>query len=299
MRGRGPLYVLICYMAWGLLPVFWKLLERVDSLYVLSARIVWSMVFTGAILLFRRDRFAGVRAAFRDRREWGLLAAAGCVICVNWGVYIWAVSNGHMIDSSLAYYMNPILAILLGTLLFREKLSGLQWLAVAVTFTGLVITVIRYRQIPWIALVIGGSFAVYGALKKRVRSDAAVSTFVETLTLAPFALALIFWMEARGVGTVGVLTGGQWLLLPVSGVVTTVPLMFFAAGMKTTPMTLSGILMYINPTMQLLLSVALYGETFTMTHAILFGFVWTGLVLYLIAGARQGRKQKEEETPCA
>ena len=143
MRGRGPLYVLICYMAWGLLPVFWKLLERVDSLYVLSARIVWSMVFTGAILLFGRDRLAGVRAALRDRREWGLLAAAGCVICVNWGVYIWAVSNGHMIDSSLAYYMNPILAILLGTLLFREKLSGLQWLAVAVTFTGLVITVIR------------------------------------------------------------------------------------------------------------------------------------------------------------
>ena len=112
-------------------------------------------------------------------------------------------------------------------------------------------------------------------------------------------MALIFWMEARGAGAVGVLTGGQWLLLPVSGVVTTVPLMFFAAGMKTTPMTLSGILMYINPTMQLLLSVALYGETFTMTHAILFGFVWTGLVLYLIAGVRQGRKQKEEETPCA
>ena len=190
-----------------------------------------------------------MRAAFRDRREWGLLAAAGCVVCVNWGVYIWAVANGHMIDSSLAYYMNPILAILLGTVLFRERLTKLQWLAVAVTFAGLVITVIRYRQIPWIALVIGGSFAVYGALKKQVRSDAAVSTFVETLTLAPFALVLIFWMEAHGTGAAGVLSGWQWLLLPVSGVVTTVPLMFFAAGMKTTPMTLSGILMYINPTM--------------------------------------------------
>ena len=171
------------------------------------------------------------------------------MVCVNWGVYIWAVANGHMIDSSLAYYMNPILAILLGTVLFRERLTKLQWLAVAVTFAGLVITVIRYRQIPWIALVIGGSFAVYGALKKQVRSDAAVSTFVETLTLAPFALVLIFWMEAHGTGAAGVLSGWQWLLLPVSGVVTTVPLMFFAAGMKTTPMTLSGILMYINPTM--------------------------------------------------
>ena len=295
MKNKGPLYVLTCYVIWGLLPIFWKLLAQVDSLYVLASRIVWSMVLTGGILLLRRDRLAGVRAAFRDRREWGLLAAAGCVVCVNWGVYIWAVANGHMIDSSLAYYMNPILAILLGTVLFRERLTKLQWLAVAVTFAGLVITVIRYRQIPWIALVIGGSFAVYGALKKQVRSDAAVSTFVETLTLAPFALVLIFWMEAHGTGAAGVLSGWQWLLLPVSGVVTTVPLMFFAAGMKTTPMTLSGILMYINPTMQLLLSVALYGEAFTATHAILFGFVWTGLILYLISGARESRRHREEE----
>ena len=196
MKNKGPLYVLTCYVIWGLLPIFWKLLAQVDSLYVLASRIVWSMVLTGGILLLRRDRLAGVRAAFRDRREWGLLAAAGCVVCV----YIWAVANGHMIDSSLAYYMNPILAILLGTVLFRERLTKLQWLAVAVTFAGLVITVIRYRQIPWIALVIGGSFAVYGALKKQVRSDAAVSTFVETLTLAPFALVLIFWMALKSSG---------------------------------------------------------------------------------------------------
>ena len=255
MKNKGPLYVLTCYVIWGLLPIFWKLLAQVDSLYVLASRIVWSMVLTGGILLLRRDRLAGVRAAFRDRREWGLLAAAGCVVCVNWGVYIWAVANGHMIDSSLAYYMNPILAILLGTVLFREWLTKLQWLAVAVTF-------------------------------------------VETLTLAPFALVLIFWMEAHGTGAAGVLSGWQWLLLPVSGVVTTVPLMFFAAGMKTTPMTLSGILMYINPTMQLLLSVALYGEAFTATHAILFGFVWTGLILYLISGARENRRHREEEKPC-
>ena len=298
MKNKGPLYVLTCYVIWGLLPIFWKLLAQVDSLYVLASRIVWSMVLTGGILLLRRDRLAGVRAAFRDRREWGLLAAAGCVVCVNWGVYIWAVANGHMIDSSLAYYMNPILAILLGTVLSRERRTKLQWLAVAVTFAGLVITVIRYRQIPWIALVIGGSFAVYGAQKNQVRSDAAVSTFVETLTLAPFALVLIFWMETHGTGAAGVLSGWQWLLLPVSGVVTTVPLMFFAAGMKTTPMTLSGILMYINPTMQLLLSVALYGEAFTATHAILFGFVWAGLILYLISGARESRRHREEEKPC-
>lgn len=298
MEKRGPLYVLTCYIIWGLLPIFWKLLGDMDSLYVLATRIVWAMVLTGIVLLWRRDRLAGVRAVLRDRREWLLLAAAGCVITVNWGVYIWATAHGHLLDASLAYYMNPILAILVGTAVFREKLTGLQWLAVAVTFAGLVITVIRWRQLPWIALVIGGSFAVYGALKKKVRSDAAVSTFMETLTLAPLSLIVIFWMEAHGAGAVGVVEGWRWLLLPASGLVTTVPLLFYAAGMKTTPMTLSGILMYINPTMQLLLSVLLYEEEFTATHAILFGFVWTGLALYLAAGALDRRRHRKEDAPC-
>ena len=161
---RGPLYVLTCYILWGVLPVFWKLLAAVDSLYVLAGRIVWSLVFISAILAVRRG-FGAVRAVLGDRRELGRLALAGIFVCVNWGSYIWAVNSGHMLDASLAYYMNPILAILLGTVVFRERLTGLQWLSVAVTFTGLVITILRYRQIPWVALIIGGSFAVYGAIK--------------------------------------------------------------------------------------------------------------------------------------
>lgn len=296
---KGTFYVLSCYIIWGLLPIFWKQLAAVDSLYVLGSRIVWSLVFTIVLLALRRDRFAGARAVFRDKREWLHLTLAGCFICVNWGVYIWAVSHGHMIDSSLAYYMNPILAILIGTLAFREKLSRMQWMAVAVTFTGLVITVIRYRQIPWIALVIGASFAIYGALKKTARADAVTASFVETLMLSPAFLVLILWMESRGNGVLGVLHGWQWALLPIAGVVTTAPLMLFSAGMKTTSMTLSGILMYINPTMQLLVSVWLYHEKFTTTHAILFAFVWSGLALYLLSGFLKKREHEKEDTQCA
>lgn len=299
MEKKGPLCVLACYVLWGLMPAFWKLLADVDSLYILAARVVWAMVLTGGALLWRRDRLEGVRRALRDRGERLLLAAAGCTIAVNWGVYIWAAGHGHMLDASLAYYMNPILAILLGTAVFREKLTVLQWLAAAVTLAGLVIAVVRWGQIPWIALVVGGSFAVYGALKKKVRSDAAVSTFLETLTVSPLALIAIFWMDARGTGAVGVLEGWRWLLLPASGAVTTVPLLFYAAGMKSTPMSLSGILMYINPTLQLTLSVLLYREAFTATHAILFGFVWTGLALYLAAGALDRRRHRKEDAPCA
>ena len=300
MMKKGPLYVLVCYILWGLLPVFWKQLSMVGALYVLANRILWSLVFTAVILWLRRDRFASVRAVFQDRREWKRLTAAGFVVCLNWGLYIWAVSSGRILDSSLAYYMNPILAILLGTLVFHETLNRTRWLAVAVAFTGLVITVVRYQRVPWMALAIGGSFAVYGAMKKRVRSDAVTSTFVETLTLSPFFLLLVLWMEGQGAGAVGHLQGWQWALLPASGIVTTVPLLLFSAGMKTTPMTLSGILMYINPTLQLLISVLLYREDFTTTHAILFGFVWSGLALYLLAGlSGERRASTKEEDPCA
>lgn len=295
MARKGPLCVLACYILWGLLPVFWKQLAAVDSMYVLGSRIVWSVVLMGVILALQR-KGAALRAV--GRQQLVRLALAGIFICINWGAYIWSVSHDHVLDASLAYYMNPILAILIGTVVFREKLTGLQWLSVGVTFAGLVITVVRYRQIPWLALVMGGSFAVYGALKKGVRTEAGVSVFYETLTLLPVALGYVILMEARGAGAVGVLQGGQWLLLPLAGVVTTLPLLLFAVGMKTTPMSLSGILMYINPTLQLLVSVWLYHEAFTATHAILFGFVWSGLVLYLLSGWWNERKRRKEEIRC-
>lgn len=195
--------------------------------------------------------------------------------------------------------MNPILAILIGTLVFREKLTRVQWPAVAAAFAGIAITIFRYRQFHWIALVTGGSFAVCGALKKTVQTDALTSMFVETLVLSPVFLALLIWTELTGRGAVQVLHGWQWLLLPATGVVTTVPLILFSSGMKTTPMTISGLLMYVNPTLQLLISVWLYHEEFTETHATLFAFVWGGLVLYLISGRIEQGKHKKEEHPCA
>ena len=253
MRNKGILCVLTCYIIWGVLPIYWHAVAAVDSLYVLAARIVWSLLLIAVVLLIRR-RGAAVRAVLADRRELCRLVLAGLAVCVNWGSYIWAMSSGHGVDASLAYYMNPILAIFLGTLVFREKLSRLQWMSVGVVFTGLVVTVIRHRTFPWLALLIGGSFAVYGAIKKGVRSEADVSLFFETLLPAPFALVFMLLMESRGAGAVGVLDGAQLLLIPAVGVVSAVPLLFFAAGIRTTPMTVAGLLMYINPTMQLLLS---------------------------------------------
>lgn len=291
---RGAACVLGCYVMWGLLPIFWKQLSAVDSLYVLATRAIWAFLITGVILALRRDRFAGVRDVLRSKKERLQLTVSGWAICVNWGLYIWAVSHDRILDSSLATYLNPILAIALGALVFREKLSRLRWLAVAIAAFGFLIATLRYGQIPWLALAISSSFTLYGAVKKSVKTDSVTATFYETMILMPFAVALVVWMEFRGTGAAGILHGWQWLLLPMSGLVTGLPLVLFSSGLKTTPMTLAGILMYINPTLQLLVSVGVYHEAFTTTHAILFVFVWVGLALYLVSGFLERRRREEQ-----
>ncbi|MEG2038073.1 MAG: EamA family transporter RarD, partial [Ruthenibacterium sp.] len=184
---KGPIYVFVCYALWGLLPVFWKTMSALSPFFVLAMRIVWSLGFISLILACTQG-FGKLRAVLNDRHELLLLMVAAVFICINWGGFIWAVSVGRVLDSSLAYYMNPILTILIGTVFFHEKLTKLQWLSVGVTAAGLLITIVRYGEIPWIALIIGLSFTLYGAVKKNVHSDAGTSIFIETLTLAPFAL---------------------------------------------------------------------------------------------------------------
>jgi len=248
-----------------------------------------------AVLMLQRK---GKQVREAGRQELLQMALASVFVCINWGGYIWAVTHERVLDASLAYYMNPIVAILLAAVVFRERLTKLQWLSVGVTFTGVVIAVIRYRQVPWLALTIAVAFGIYGGFKKGVRAESAVSVFYEALVLTPLAVGYMIFMEVRGTGAVGVLHGWQWLLLPMAGVVTAIPLLLYAKGLKTTPLSLSGILMYVSPTIQLLLSVWLYGEEFTTTHAILFGFVWSGLVLYLVSGWLNDRKHRKEERVC-
>jgi chloramphenicol-sensitive protein RarD len=306
----GAFYVVACYAAWGILPVFWKTLGAVNSVYVLASRILWSLVMMLFLLTVRREwggvraviqaprEWGGVRAVIQAPREWLRLAVAGALITVNWGMYIWAVSSSHIIDASLAYYMMNPMSVLLGTVLFHEKLTKLQWFATALTVAGIVIAAARFGVFPWIALVIGGSFTLYSAVKKKVGATAGVSIFFETATVAPLALLWVIAAEMGGTGAGGVLHGAQWLLLPLSGVVTTVPLLLFAVGIKTTSMSLAGVLMYLNPTAQLLLGVLAYHEEFNATHGILFGFVWTSLIIFLISDRMKQKKTPKESEIC-
>ena len=277
---KAELQILLCFILWGVLPIYWKQLDMVNSVYILASRIVWSLVFVCLIILFQK-KWGKVREILHDRKQLGALAGASVLITINWGVYIYAVNSGHIIDSSMAYYLNPILVIIIGAIFFKDKFSKMQKLAIALSAAGVGYSLLAYGQIPYFALIIGGSFALYGAVKKKVKADSEISLFFETAFVFPIAMAVIITMDVQGAGSIGILHGAEYLLIPFAGVITSVPLMIYAMGMKGTSMSMSGILMYINPTLQLLIGVLLYEEQFTMTHAVTFLFIWAAVIIFV------------------
>lgn len=285
---QSAVYVLLCYILWGMLPIYWKQLGAVHSLYILAARIVFSMIFC-ALLVRCSGQWAQIKAVWVDKKQLKLLGWASMLITVNWGSYIFAVNSGHILDASLAYYLNPIMVILLGAVVFGERLNKWQWMAVLLSAAGVLYSVISYGKIPVFALVIGGTFALYGAVKKQVRVSSIVSTFIETLLVSPVFLLIMITMESQGMGCAGHLEGWQYLLIPVAGIVTSVPLLVYAKGIQGTSLALSGILMYINPTLQLLIGVFLYQEPFTKAQGVTFVFVWAAVILFLADSLRRAK----------
>ena len=286
---RSTLQVLGCYILWGLLPVFWKLLAGVNSAYVLAQRIVFSCVFCAAVILLRK-RGTAVVAILRDKKQRGRYLLCGVLITVNWGVYILTVASGRVLEASLAYYMNPLFSVVIGEMVFKERLSVLQWVSVGLACIGVGYSVAVYGSVPYLAVIIGLSFALYGALKKGIKAESEVSICMETLSVLPLAVLFILYAQFSGLTTYASLSGGEMALLVLSGIVTSVPLILFAGGIKGTSMTVSGILMYVNPTLQLLLGVFAYGEEFTRANAVTFAFVWLAVILFVGDNLR-GRKR--------
>lgn len=282
---KSILQVFAAYVLWGIFPVFWKLLAELNAFYVLASRIVWSAVFCFLLIVVTK-KTEELKAVLADRYFRKTLMCSGIAIAVNWGIYIYAVNSGHILDASLAYYMNPLMVIALGFFLFREKLAVRQWLAIGIAALGILVAVIAYGEFPLFAIIIGSSFAIYGAIKKNVKCNGLISTFIEAAFLTPFALLYILWAEMGAAGAVGTLEGMQFLLIPMSGIVTSIPLLLFSVGVAKVSMSLTGILMYINPTLQLLIGVLLYHETFDFAKAIMFVCVWIGVVLFVSVGRK-------------
>ena len=286
---KGTIYVTLSYVLWGLLPVFWKLLADVDSFYVLACRVVFSLVVSAALLpLLGEARRA--KDALKNKRLVGLMLCCGLLISFNWGVLIYCVAAERVLDVSLAYYINPLLAILVGFICFRERLSAAQWISCAIAAAGVAAPMVMAGEFPILAVLCGLSFAVYGAVKKVADIPGELSTFMETLLVVPFAIAFIIYCEANG-GPVasGQLSGWRLLLLPAAGAVTFLPVYLYSAGIRTTSMGLSGVLMYINPTLQLLIGL-LYGETLGTDMLVTFACVWIATAIYLISGAKSRKR---------
>ena len=283
---RSSLSVLGCYVLWGLLPIFWKLLANVDSVYVLAQRVLFSCIFCLAIILLKKNG-SSVKNILKSKTERRRYFVCGILISINWGVYILTIAMGKILEASLAYYMNPLFSVVIGALIFKEKLSAFQWVSVGLAFVGVMISVIAYGNVPYLAIIIGLSFALYGAMKKTIKAESEVSICMETMSVLPLALAFIVYAQLSGYTTFSSLSNAEMLLLAASGAVTSIPLMLFAKGIRKTSITTSGILMYINPTLQLLVGVLIYNEVFTKMNAITFAFVWAAVILFVLDSLRK------------
>ena len=282
----GALQVLFAYVSWGLLTVFWNLLAKVDSVYILAQRIVWSMVFMGIILIFMKKQ-GEIGKVFRNTRQMLICLVCGLLVSINWGVYIFAVNSGHVLDASLGYFIEPLLVALIGIAVFREKLNRYEKLTYLCSGAGLIYMMVATRMLPTLALLIAGSFAVYGAVKKTLRISPMVSLFMETLCVAPVALVFAAHADLVRAGSIGILSGAEFLLLPACGVITSLPLLMFNLGVKKIPYYLSGILMYVNPTLQFIMGLYYFHEPMDFNRLVAFLIIWIGIGFSVFGNIRQ------------
>lgn len=290
---RGAWYGATAYLLWGAFPLYFRLLHRSGAVEILLHRISWSLVVCTLVVAVTRS-WAGVRAALSDARSALMLGLAATVLAVNWGVYIYAVNTGHVIEASLGYYINPLVTVVLGVVVLRERLRRLQWAAVGVGTAAVAVLTAGYGRLPWIALVLAGSFGLYGLLKNRIGGSvgALASLTTETVLLAPFAITTVIFFEVTGRGHFTADPPWQGLLLASSGIATVVPLLAFAAAARRVPLSTLGLLQYLTPTLQLLCGVLLLGEHMPPARWAGFGLVWVALVLLTadsLAAARERR----------
>jgi chloramphenicol-sensitive protein RarD len=269
------------YTLWGLAPLYWPLVDRAAPVEILAHRVVWTLVFVAALLWMVGGQ-AAVVAAVSVRRTRLLLAVAALLVTVNWGVFIWGVTNGYVLEASLGYFINPLISVLLGVLVLGERLRSLQWAAVGLGTVGVLVITVGYGRLPWVALALAMSFGLYGLVKKQAGVDAIPSLAVETAFAAPFALGYLVWLAAAGSSTFTSFGTGHALLLVGAGAVTAVPLLLFGAAAVRIPLSTLGILQYIGPAVQFVLGLLVFGEAMTPARWAGFLLVWVALAVFTV-----------------
>lgn len=290
---KGIIAALIAYVCWGLFPLYWKALSGVGSEEILASRVIWSFILTLLFVLALRKGSALVRdvkALWQHQKSFWTLMLAAYLIMINWYLYIWAVNHNHILETSLGYYLNPIISILLGIIFLKERLSKIQVVAVVIALVGVVVMMVNYGRVPYIALSLAFSFGVYGLLKKRIKLDATRGLIIETAFVLPFALLYYGYLAFEGKMAFGMVDWKTTALLIGGGAVTSVPLILFAIGAQNIPLYLVGFIQYVSPTITLILGVFVYGETFGSTELLSFGFIWVALAIFSVTTILDVRK---------
>ncbi|WP_406146709.1 EamA family transporter RarD [Streptomyces sp. NBC_01012] len=298
MKGKneqraGLLYGIGAYGMWGLVPLFWPLLEPTGAVEILAHRMVWSLGVVAVALLFLR-RWAWIGELIRQPRRLGLIAIAATVISVNWGLYIWSVNNGHVVEASLGYFINPLVTIAMGVLLLGERLRPVQWTAVATGFAAVLVLAIGYGQPPWISLALAFSFATYGLAKKKVNMGGLESLAAETAVLFVPALGFLLWLGASGDATFLAGGAGHGALLAATGLVTAIPLVCFGAAAIRVPLSVLGLLQYLAPVFQFGLGILYFHEEMPPERWAGFALVWVALILLTWDALRTARRTRAE-----
>ena len=274
----GVLFAILAYGSWGLLPIYWKLFGTISAVEVLSHRMIWSMVFLLGVL-FLQNRLPELRTVWRSPKRLKFLIASACLLALNWGLYIYGVNTERVVETSLGYYINPLLTVMLGMVFLKERLNRTQWFAVGLASLGVANFIWDFGEVPWIALGLALTFGLYGLLRKVIAIAPMTGLAVETIVISPVVLILIAYWGITGTGHFGeslYIT----LIFVGAGIVTSMPLLWFNNAAKRLRLSTMGFFQYIAPSLQLILGVFLYQEPFTRTHAVTFACIWTALVIY-------------------
>jgi chloramphenicol-sensitive protein RarD len=288
MKNKGIWYAVGCYLIWGFFPLYWKMLESVPAVQIVAHRQAWSFVFLVLVLVFG-GQWRGIRRLL-NRRILLIYLAAGVLLTINWLIYIYGVNAGFVVETSLGYFINPLVSVLFGVIFFGEKLPTSKWIPIGLAAAGVIYLTVSYGTLPWISLALAFSFGLYGLVKKLSPLGSLYGLTLETATMFPLALGYLVWVEAQGTGAfvhAGLL---PTLLMVLCGLVTAIPLLLFSSAARSIPLSMIGVLQYIAPTLQFICGVYVFHEAFTHDRLIGFCIIWAALLLFSLSGVYERRK---------
>ena len=292
---QGVIWAIGAYLVWGVLPIYWKWLGHVPSSEIITSRVIWAFVFTMLFVVIMRNSkllLVDIRTLWQNQKAFWSLFFASALISGNWFLYIWAVNNNHLVETSLGYYINPLISVMLGIFFLKERLTSAQKLAVVIALIGVIILTISYGRFPWLAMALAISFAIYGLMKKTIPLDAVRGLAIETLFILPFALIYYIYLFVSDQAIMFHNNLQTDILLVFTGAATAIPLVLFAKGAQRMPLYMIGFLQYIAPTCMLFLGVMIYDETFNAIDLLSFSLIWLALILFTVSKVMEARTRK-------